>query len=189
MSDYHTALAGQHQRWPALDRFECAAGVAFRHDLTQGLPVEFDQADVLYADLPWRQGWDTFAQRAGTAQRGGYNAAMRGIGGLLRACNKPAVMVTGKHAQAALAPDSVAPVRLNGGDAVACLWGVPPWRHRLDASDLLADLAGQYRCVGDPCCGYGRAGRLFAQRGRRFVLSDLNPECIGYIAAHAAGWA
>ena len=189
MNDYHTALAGDYQRWPAVSRYECATGVAFQHDLADGLPAEFDQADVLYADLPWRQGWDKFAERAGASQRGGYNDAMRRIGALLRSFGKPAVMVTGKHALPFLKPDGAAPVRLNGAGAVACLWGVPSWQAAIDASDLLHDLAGRFRCVGDPCCGYGRAGRVFAQRGGRFVLSDLNAECIGYIAAHAPRWA
>jgi hypothetical protein len=189
MNAYHSALAGARQRWPAVSRFECAHGVAFQHDIALGLPAEMQTADVWYADLPWQQGWHKFAAFAGVDQRTRYQDAMRAVGSAARAAGVPVVMVTGKHAVDLLQPLATASVVLNGGDAVACLWRLEPWRRKRDTVEVLESLAAQHRRVGDFCCGYGRAGRIFAARGRQFVLSDLNAECIGYIAAHAAQWA
>jgi hypothetical protein len=53
---------------------------------------------------------------------------------------------------------------------------------------MLHAIAQRYDTVGDPCCGYGRAGRFFLRAGKRAVLSDFDPHCIGYIAEHAGGW-
>lgn len=98
MNAYHSALAGARQRWPAVSRFECAHGVAFQHDIALGLPAEMQTADVLYADLPWQQGWHKFASFAGVDQRARYRDAMRAVGRAVRAAGVPVVMVTGRHA-------------------------------------------------------------------------------------------
>ncbi len=36
--------------------------------------------------------------------------------------------------------------------------------------------------------GYGRAGRIFYEAGKRFVMSDYNASCIGHIAKEWQMW-
>ncbi len=61
----------------------------------------------------------------------------------------------------------------------------PEW----DGTDQLLDyLAARFDRVGDFCAGYGWVPRAFARAGKTFVASDVNPLCIGYIAAHAEEW-
>lgn len=54
--------------------------------------------------------------------------------------------------------------------------------------ELLGYLAARFDRVGDFCAGYGWAPRAFTRAGGSFVASDINPQCIGYIAEHAAEW-
>jgi hypothetical protein len=84
----------------------------------------------------------------------------------------------------------VLPTRLNEDEAVAVgyrpgseadgSYGVAP--------ELLHALAQRYDVAGDFCAGYGRTARFFLRSGKRAVVSDFNPQCIGYIAEHAEDW-
>ena len=189
MSDYHTALGNDVGRWPRLECHDGKHGVTYASDLNLGIPVVMYQADVWYSDLPWRDGYTKFADRAGVQQARPYSELLERLGKEIRENGPPTVLITGKHAIRHLIPEAVAEATLNGGSAVACLWGFPAWEGVRDAEDILRELARAHNCVGDFCCGYGRAGRVFAQAGKRYVMSDLNPECVGYIAAHEGEWA
>lgn len=167
--------------------------VAFVHDVMAGsLPAEYDTCDVLYTDLPWRTGFDRYNARAGVDDGRTYEAFMAAVFTLVRAQNRPVVLVTGKHAVPLLPRASQKlPVRMpvaNRQPALAYVYGAalrPDW----DGTDQLLDrLAAMYQRVGDFCAGYGWSARAFARAGKTFVASDYNPECIGYIAAHAAEW-
>lgn len=183
MTDYNTALGEPPGlTYPAVPRFEGKHGVAFEYDLTFGIPAEMERnADVLYSDLPWRDGYIRFADRAGKQQLQPYKNFLGVVGRTIRIVRKPAVIVTGKHALPYLMPDTYHACTLNGGAAIAAIW------HRRLMSEETAEaiierLAQEYDCIGDPCCGYGRAGRVFAQHGKRYVMSDIDPHCIGYIS-------
>jgi len=189
MSDYHSALGDKMTHWPRLDRFQGIHGVAFQADLNHGIPIAMYEADVWYSDLPWRDGYTKFADRAGIKQAMPYTELLERIGKEIRDIGRPTVLITGKHAVRYLKPETTAEVTLNGGSAVACLWNRRSWPGAVDTVALLKYLASEYQCVGDFCCGYGRAGRIFVQAGKRYVMSDLNPECVGYIAVHEGEWA
>lgn len=188
MSDYHTALGNLTDQWPPLARHVGKAGVTFRHDLLDGVPIEMQAADVWYADLPWRDGFKKFAKRAGVEQKGAYGDLLALLARAVRESGKPTCIVTGRHAVASLKPAHVAAVSLNGGAAVACLWNIKPWAVVYDTTVLLKRFAQEYGTVADFCCGYGRAGRVFAQAGKRYIMSDFDAKCIGYIAAHEGEW-
>lgn len=188
MSDYHSALGDKVTHWPRLECHQGLYGVTYQADLNHGIPTVMYKADVWYSDLPWRDGYAKFADRAGVTQQRPYAELLRMLGIAVKQSGIPTALVTGKHAIPHLDPEAVAPVKLNGDPAVACLWGIPGWDQTRDAEDVIRGLALRYKCVGDFCCGFGRAGRIFAQAGRRYVMSDLNPECVGYIAAHEGNW-
>jgi hypothetical protein len=145
-------------------------------------------ADVLYGDPPWKDGYDKFAARAGTAQSVTWRVFIGNLGIGIRASRLPAVMVAGKQAMAWLRPDRFVPCRLNGGDAMAASWGPIELEEGLDAVDILKGLAVRFNVVGDPFCGYGRAGRIFAGVGKRYIMSDLSAECIGHISENEGSW-
>jgi len=188
MNDYHTALRSDNNRWPRLDRFKGIYGIAFQADINNGIPIAMHEADVWYSDIPWRDGYKKFSDRAGIEQIRPYTELLERLGREIMEISRPTVLITGKHAVRYLLPESTVKVILNGSSAVACLWGRFSFNGMLNTVDILKSLACEYQCIGDFCCGYGRAGKIFAQAGKRYVMSDLNPECVGYIAAHERGW-
>lgn len=165
---------------------------AFVRDVTRGqLPDEYTACDILYADLPWRSGYDRYKARAGVTAPP-WPAFMRHVSEHINGWRKPAVLVTGGHARSHLPRASQElPVRMpvaGRQQAIAYIYNAgftPEW----DGTDQLLDyLAARFGRVGDFCAGYGWAPRAFTRAGGSFVASDINPLCIGYIAEHAAEW-
>jgi hypothetical protein len=191
-ADYH----GAHKTTvdaPARDRWEDERCVAFVHDIfvSPELPNEYAVCDVLVADLPWRRGYETFNQRAGVQDGRTYSQFMARVASFAETTEAPLWLITGQHALRHLPkPDAVLPTRLNEDDAIAIGYRPGPETDGTYglAQEFLRALALRYTVVGDFCCGYGRSGKAFLRAGKRAVLSDFNPRCIGYIAQHAPDW-
>lgn len=174
-------------------RWESPSCTAFVHDLmtSPALPGEFDDCDVLVTDLPWQVGYQTFNDRAGVADDRTYGTFMDRVSEIVESTTCPLYLVTGRHALPKLPePDAVLPMRLNEDDAVAVAYRPGPEADKSYgvAPEFLHALAQRYQLAGDFCCGYGRTARFFLRSGQRAVLSDFNPNCIGYIAEHAGSW-
>lgn len=178
---------------PALARWEGAGVVAFVHDLLSvgTLPAEYGECDVYVTDLPWQKGYDTFNQRAGVDDDRTYAAFLARVSEIVESASAPVWLVTGRHALPKLPkPDAVLPTMLNEDPAVAIGYrpgGEADGQYGV-APELLHALAQRYDRAGDFCCGYGRTPRFFLRSGKQAVVSDFNPQCIGYIAEHAPTW-
>lgn len=194
MPSYHSAhLSPVHDVAP-VDHWEGEDGsVAFVHDLlwAETLPDEYDRCDVLYADLPWRSGFQAFNDRAGIHDGRTYRDFMAHVRKIIGVANRPTVLVSGKHALRYLpTPAQTLPVRMTGTGqaALAIFYHLVTADNWVVNGRVLHVLARTYECVGDFCCGYGNAPRAFARQGKPWVASDVNPSCIGYIAEHAPTW-
>jgi hypothetical protein len=189
--EYHSVYLDPIPALP-VQRWAGHGSVAFVHDILAGpLPAEYASCDVLYADLPWRAGFGRYNQRAGVTDGRTFRQFMTAVAAVLDQHRGPAVLVTGKHALPYLpAPSQLVPLTMPVLDqpALAVLYNMAVSGEWVTTDDLLAYLAAAYIRVGDFCCGYGRTARTFAEAGRTFVASDHNPECVGYVAAHAASW-
>ena len=154
------------------------------HDLFTGpLPEEYRVCDVFYTDLPWQAGFQAFEQRVG-AQGRSYREFMATVSCIVRGLGVCCVLVTGRHALKHLPiPEAVMTSTLNGSPCLLVVYHAHFDRHFWTTIDLLHYLAEHFQCVGDFCCGYGRAGLIFTRHGKRFVMSDYNPRCISYIGA------
>lgn len=188
-SDYHSAHKPALTHILPAERVERGGSTAFAHDITTGMPSEYDACDVLYADLPWRNGMDEFNHRAGI-QGLTYKQFMGAMSDIATNDPRPVVYVTGQHALKSLPKaDHVAPLHLNEWAAIAIMYRPStPTRKWGTATELLLDLANRHDRVGDFCCGYGRTLKIFAKAGNRFTGSDYNTQCIGYIANHIDEW-
>ena len=186
---YHTALSGGVLRRAApVQRWSAGGSVAFQHDVTAGpLPGDYDDCDIMYADLPWPSGMTAFSQRAGATSS--FAGIMAATARIIESVSIPVVLTGSRSAAATLPkPDSVYESSLNGKPCRVFGYRIDLVAAQKSAEDILDILASRYQHVGDPFCGYGRAGRVFREHGGEFVLSDYNAECIGYIAANADGW-
>lgn len=182
---YHSQLS-QPVPAPAAERAEFGRSVAFRHDITDGLPDDYDGCDVLYSELPWQNGMAVFNERAGVDVD--YRNFLAAVGIVAVTSRVPTIVVTGRHAIKHLpAARQVMPISLNQGASVALIYNTTT-RPVSTTTELVLKLAGRFDRVGDFCCGYGRTLRQFHRNGKTFVGSDYNATCIGYIAEHFPEW-
>jgi len=189
---YHTALPhGELTDAEPAQAWMHGQSRAFVHDLRWGLPEDFHFVDVIYADLPWRDGYDEFNRRADAIDPLPYGDWLYLLSRELATLNIPWVKVGGYAAARHLACEWFLPVRLNGSLAMALGAGGPlPPEHCRDALAVLQWLSSnpEYKRVGDFCCGYGLTGQIFGKAGKSFILSDINPSCIGHVAREAPQW-
>jgi hypothetical protein len=176
---YHTALKSEFAAQP-VQRISVGHSVSFQHDIFQGLPQEYAVCDILYADLPWADGFEAFEHRAGKSGRS-YEAFLKAVGDIIQSVNTPVVVTTGKKGAKHLpTPDASYPTVLNGAPAVALAYRLTLSKH-LTTSGIIDELVNRYSCLGNFCCGYGRTVKAFHDAGKRFVASDYNAKCIGVI--------
>jgi hypothetical protein len=180
--DYHSALQPELDA-PPLQRFEIGSSVAFMHDLESGpLPSEYASCDLLYVEPPWREGYEEFNARAGVVGRS-YRHLMRSIGVAIYASKAPSVVIAGNAIGLLPPPSSVMSSTLHTYRVTVLLYGLsPPTCVKPSNESLIRALLQRYDRVGDFCCGYGLTARLALEAGKSFVVSDVNPRCIGYIA-------
>jgi hypothetical protein len=187
---YHTAI-GKHQNELAgakpRDYWAAPHGVAFTQDAGDFWRVEFGECDVIYSEPAWRPGYDKFHARVGIEPARSWNEFMQAIEANVRRLGVPAAIATGSQGLAQLQPDASQPMTLRDGEGVLALYHGLRVTRKEDV-DIVHELASLFQCVGDPACGYGRTGRIFNNHGKRFVMSDISAECIGYIAKNAMTW-
>ena len=185
---YHTALGAMPDA-PEARHFALGGNVAICHDARDPLPPAFDACDVFYGEPPWRHGYGVFNRRAGLADARPFESFVSRLDSLARSLKAPLVYVVGRRDSKLYRSDATAPTRINGASAVALYYRSEPFPGDPDAEGILQLLAGRYVRVGDFLAGCGRAGRIFASRGKAWTLSDYNPRSIGHIAANAHTWA
>lgn len=183
----HSALSKELET-PALVSHEGANGLSLAYDVAamHGLPDAFASVDVLYAEPPFPAGWKTFHDRVDLEPAMSYKE-------FIALCSRqylfrPGVLILGNQATRYAGPARAVTRHLlhrKSLDQVNALWyGIdPPEEDMANVTDVINHLATQFDTVGDFCCGYGVTGRIFADHGKRYVMSDVNPRCVGYIAA------
>ena len=193
VSPFHSALPAHPlaATGPLITRVSWKGSIAFVANLEDGLPSEYEACDVLYTEMAWRAGYDLFADRAGVLDRSfdRYLQAHRDL------TDRRFYLVTGPAiAKLMPPPEMMLEGRVDSGGRDVTHCQVLVYHDRFDESwdgsttSLIQALARRYDCVGDPACGYGNTGRLFAAAGKRYVMSDINAGCITYIAEHGEDW-
>lgn len=209
--DYHTALVGGSQiDSPPCEAFQLGDCFANAVAMEEAMPPKGMtwRPDVLYADIPWQAGWEVFLDRSKAADPGSVLHVSESYRGFVATVDRMArahaifgglAVIVGSTSTVGgrwMHSDLTFPCILNGAPAAAAVYSasVPDWlreacpRRVHDTAEVLQLLAAHCRGVWDPCCGYGRTGRVFQQAGKRWWLTDINPVCIGRIAQAAADW-
>lgn len=188
---YYSALdkTDTSLQYPAVKMFEYNGSIAFHADIDLGLPEPYRSADLLYIEPPWKDGFEKVNERAGV-EKPSYPVFLNKINHIIESETRPVIVINGVSSKKYMFPTQhIVPVKLNGYLARAFLYNIKP--NGLDFTDcpsLLKSLAKQFNCVGDFCCGYGTTGKVFAESGKKFIMSDINPRCIGYIKQEAPNW-
>ena len=193
---YHSALNKDIDNLESTPLYRNNWGVAFQHDVTQVLPNEYDKCDVMYSEIAWTGGLTKFNERADTLNT--YQEYINGINQILLDHEDiPIYIVAGKKEGKMLNQNYLTIAsKLNGAECVVYCYGVLPdmYLHlsssvlvQADCKQLIIELAKVHNCIGDFCCGYGRAGLIFTQHNKRYVMSDYNGKCITYIKDYYEG--
>lgn len=193
---YHSALqCVEELDAEELDRYENGPLLAIQNDITNGLPEEFDRCDVLWGEPPWAHGFKVFNARVGKEDTEGHAAFMRKCNDVIAADDRPAFVVTGKaYARYYSDADYQTPVMLPVCDEASVLYSYrfkPSFAGKsqvVTTEEVLQVLARKFDCLGDWCCGYGFAGRVFLSSGKSAVLADYNAKCIGAIKQLSPSW-
>lgn len=192
---YHTALSnGEYAPGKPTDVWTDERGnVAAAWSIMSGVYPGARDFDVVYGELPWKAGFDRFNERAGA---GGYtfDDLMRSAEGVTEECVRRGVTVYWPIG-AAVAKDYLTggtrlPITLNGHKCLLSVHGAPTLelREGETTTSLMARLAQVHRRVYDPACGFGTTGRVFAEAGKNFSITDYNAGCVGKIAELAPTW-
>lgn len=187
---YHSALKEPLKIDGELDRYESGDSIVFYHDLTNGIHPDFYRVDVIYAEPAWRAGYKIFADRAGVpdSSYSAFQKYLANISNVILALGIPAYITMGSHMKKQLAPDHLIDIKLNGGKALLGIWNADPIQitTNLEAIQYVAD---HYQIALDFSCGYGNTAKVMKEHGKNFICSDLNKNCIYYIAKELMGYA
>lgn len=192
---YHTALSrGELSDGPETQSWRSDQGdVAMVWPIEKGEPPA-PRSDLIYAEIPWLPGYKIFNKRAGIDQAPSFEAMARAADLVARTvCERggAAILVASDALWGrVLKPDLMFWTNLNGDRVRLGVYGRPliPIADNMTVEHLITALAAVHDRVWDPCCGYGRTGRIFTAAGKAWTLTDINPKCIGRIALDAPGW-
>jgi hypothetical protein len=190
MTLYNTALAGKNIETDTsveCDRIELNGCIAFQHDIatTKGLPAEYEKADIFYLEIPWQHGYPKFQKRAGkNIESSEYLDFLRSLNDIIQALDRPVILYAGVYASKRIPePTSKKNIRLlHGAMVTAFCYNIVIPDHIQTSLGVVKHLAANYECIGNFVCGYGYSGFEFLKAGKKFVMSDINPFCIGSIA-------
>jgi len=199
MTDYHSALKPELEL-PEMVGYEAGGSVVFAHDIVRGGHIHFENADAIYSEPSWRDGYGKFRSRAGI-EDGDYKAYLAAMRRVIVRLAVPTYMVIGKHMVRALKPAETWPIELRGYPAVLGVWNTAINVPEIDAlAANLHPLLGavtpaivvHYVCqrhdmILDFNCGYGNLAAAALEHGKRFICSDINRKCVYYVATRYMG--
>ena len=186
---YNSALKGaknEHDVEPCM-RFVADKGVILTSDIvTQDLPKEYIDADVLYTEAPFPAGFDYFNEKAGVDDDRSYDNLAKAISGIIE-LQIPTFLVSGKIMLNKLTDeDNITEIYLSGRGCKVYLSifnvkELPNVSIDCRSTDkLIKSLALNYDRIGDFMCGYGQNVLDFMDYGGKgFVASDHDSRAIG----------
>lgn len=178
---YHSALKDEVDSLPSLDFYQNGKDIVFKHDVTKGIPIIYNECDVIYSEPAWKDGYEKFMNRA-SLQSGSYLLYVLQMNHFIERSILPIYLVLGSHVLKEFKePNWVIPIKLHGYMTNLCIWNDV----RLIAKtnyDVIEQLSQKYDRVGDFNAGYGNTARIFRENEKNFVCSDFNPKCVYFIA-------
>jgi hypothetical protein len=187
---YHSALRDDLKIAGELDCYETGGSIVFRHDITHGMhPNYFKQADAIYSEPAWKDGYTKFLDRAGAKSGAAdFRQYLSGMRQVILTLGKPTYVVLGRHMLRHLQPDHVVDIKLHGYKCLLGVWHAEPPAGPKTNNDAVSFVADQYRKVLDFSCGYGNVARAMKEHGKQFICSDINRRCVYYVATEVMGY-
>lgn len=185
---YHSALKKEVEGLPSLAFHTSNGNMVFQHDISKGVPLDYDQCDVIYTEPAWRDGYELFLDRAG-AENTSYLEYVVRMADFIGHTRTPIYMIVGKHVIKEFPkPVNIAPIKLHGYTTYLCVWNDKQQVNGITNYDVIKQLSGIYDIVGDFNAGYGNTAKIFQDAGKKFICSDINGKCVYYIAKNLMGY-
>jgi len=174
-----------------IEKFESNGNIVLRNDLCsmKKLPDEFRNCDILYSEPAWKSGYEKFIARA-KKEQSQYQEYIMAINDVILHEKRPIWIILGSHILSKFKKlDQIIPINLHGYMTNLCGWNdLHDYGTFKTNYDFVAKLAEKFSCVGDFCAGYGNTGRIFQEHQKKFILSDINGNCIYQIAKSLMGY-
>ena len=185
---YHSFRNAEIKIFGELKRFEKNGNIIFSHDLTKGLPKEYNQCDLLYSEPSWLAGYKIFTKRANVLS-GSYKEYVEQLS-IITNSEHPVVLILGKNALKNLNQNySYKKVKLNNHWETAYGWNIDISKYDVKTNyELIHCLSFDFNKVGDMNCGYGNTGKIFKDNGKHFVMSDISKKVVYYAAKKIMGY-
>lgn len=185
---YHSALTEELEIGKEIIQAKFNGDIVFRHDITCGLPGDFNRCDILYSEPSWLQGYSKFINRAGK-ETSNYNQYLASLSEIIETADKPIWIILGAHAYSRIPkPDRTLNIQLHNYRTTVLGWNDDTEYSFKTNYDFITELARTYNCVGDFCCGYGNTGKIFKEHNKSFVMSDINGKCVYQVAKELMGY-
>lgn len=190
---YHTALHRKaHKQDPQHNvdsLIHTGNGITvFQHDICKGLDQHglFRKCDAIHTEPSWRAGYDIFTD--GTIADGStFNDYLDGIVKCVRELGVPAFILCGKAMLKKLDPDRVVEVRFAQHHSDGAQYAIYAYDGPFDVKDEIEGrnfVTTHFSNVLDFSCGYGNLADAALKNGCCATLSDINTDCIQYVARY-----
>jgi hypothetical protein len=187
MKIYHSALNEELNIDKEIMMCKNNGSEVHKHDICHGLPSYYDKCDVLYSEPAWLDGFQKFMHRA--ESEGVYDEYLKAISDIISESKKPTWLIIGKHAHKKIPkPHRVEPIKIHNYWTTMLCWNDENEYSANTNYDFIEQISEKYQCVGDFCCGYGNTGKAFLNKGKQFVMSDINGKCVYHIAKELLGY-
>jgi hypothetical protein len=180
---YHSALKGfEEYREHSCNYFEHDGFYGICNDLEskEPYPKEVHKAQFIYCELPYPRGYDIFNERVGKSEGIGWKAMVQNARKMAMDLNIPYYFMGGKAFAPLFPIEYQIPMKFkvhNTNDIIFS--NTDSWA---DNNEELIDTLYKHYDIGlDMACGYGELGRFALKHGKKAILMDINPYCIGYI--------
>lgn len=184
---YHSALHKPLEINKKLDRYQTEKGTTLTHDLTDGIPEDFNAAECIFSEPAWRDGYLEFGYRADKLSSS-FNQYLHSIKILIARLDVPTYMVIGKHMVKRLQPEETKVIKLHGYECVLGLWNIVVSEEFEDNYSVMDYVAQNHNNILDFSCGYGNIVETALKHGKKFIAADINAECTYYIAKKYMGY-
>lgn len=188
---FHSAITSVpvHPAQP-VEEYESANITAFRHDIERDDIARLDRftPDFIYIEPPFPRGYRVFNARVNKRDALGWDNMIRAAVAFIKRKRVPAY-IAGDESFTRLMAGSIPVDIVSSCDSVRGIKNPRSiafcFNTRPTGADstlqLMDSLMAQHAVGMDFFCGYGILGRYALKHGKRAVLSDINPQCIGFI--------
>jgi hypothetical protein len=188
---YHSALK-RFKEWKGEKcyQFQSPDISAYVADIFDGTHDEMRKVDFIYTEPPFPSGYKVFNNRAKPTESRQWSDLMTRMRESLEELDKPAYIMGGYLFDPIFKNWNKQPVLSSihkGAGTIFYNQTIPDFKPKTTFT-LLKALYGIHETGGDIACGYGLVGYMAKKHGKKAVLTDYNPYCIGYIKQESHKW-